>query len=172
MIRKAVPQDIPQVAEIYEEILRQQERGEAQVGWIRGVYPTEQTAREALAAGELFVDEDVGRIKGAAKINREQEPCYAQGNWTYAATDREVMVLHTLVVSPRAAGKGCGSRFVAFYERYAREQGCRALRMDTNEINATARRLYHKLGFQEVGIVPCDFNGIPGIHLVLLEKPL
>lgn len=172
MIRKAVSRDIPWVAEIYEEILDQQERGEAKIGWVRGVYPTAQTAQEALDAGELFVDEEKGRILAAAKINQKQEECYAGGDWACPAAEGEVMVLHTLVVSPRAAGRGCGTRFVGFYEQYARERGCRALRMDTNEINAVARRLYGKLGFHEVGIVPCRFNGIPGVRLVLLEKEL
>ena len=35
-----------------------------------------------------------------------------------------------------------------------------------------ARRLYHNLGYQEVSILPCEFNGIPGVNLVCLEKLL
>ena len=27
-----------------------------------------------------------------------------------------------------------------------------------------------KLGYEEIGIIPCDFNGIPGFQMVLLEK--
>ncbi len=61
---------------------------------------------------------------------------------------------------------------MAFYEDYARDHGCRDLRMDTNERNAAARRLYHNLGYQEVSILPCEFNGIPGVNLVCLEKLL
>ncbi|MBR2471294.1 MAG: hypothetical protein IKB55_01285, partial [Clostridia bacterium] len=59
-----------------------------------------------------------------------------------------------------------------FYEQYALSQGCPYLRMDTNEKNIRARAMYKKLGFEEIGIVPCDFNGIPGIGLVLFEKKL
>ncbi len=44
--------------------------------------------------------------------------------------------------------------------------------MDTNAKNAAARRLYQKLGYGEPDIVPCTFNGIPGVQLVLLEKKL
>ena len=54
-IRKGVPRDIPLVAEIYDRILVQEETGQAVIGWVRGVYPTEETARDALEAGELFV---------------------------------------------------------------------------------------------------------------------
>ena len=80
------------------------------------------------------------------------------------------MVLHTLTVSPKAAKQGIGRAFVAFYEEYARENGCTVLRIDTNAKNTVARSFYQKLGFREAGIVPCVFNGIPGVNLVLLEK--
>ncbi|MBQ0005716.1 MAG: GNAT family N-acetyltransferase, partial [Clostridiales bacterium] len=79
-------------------------------------------------------------------------------------------VLHTLVIDPAAARKGYATQFVDFYENYAREQGAPYLRMDTNERNTRARALYRKLGYEEIGIVPCVFNGIEGVQLVLLEK--
>ena len=59
-----------------------------------------------------------------------------------------------------------------FYEKYALEQGCPYLRMDTNVRNAAARRLYARLGYKEIGIVDCEFNGIAGVRLVCLEKSM
>ena len=53
-----------------------------------------------------------------------------------------------------------------------RENGCPYLRMDTNARNKTARKLYAGLGYWEAGIMPCVFNGIPGVQLVCLEKKL
>lgn len=50
--------------------------------------------------------------------------------------------------------------------------GCPYLRMDTNARNKTARKLYAGLGYWEAGIMPCVFNGIPGVQLVCLEKKL
>ncbi len=84
--------------------------------------------------------------------------------------DNRVCVLHTLVISPTAAGKGYGRAFLAFYEKYAEDNGCTELRLDTNAKNAVARLMYKKHGYTEIGIVPTDFNGISGIDLVLLEK--
>lgn len=57
-----------------------------------------------------------------------------------------------------------------FYEDTAKALGCTVLRMDTNEKNAAARRLYARLGYREADIVPCAFNSIPNVRLVLLEK--
>lgn len=172
MIRKAEERDIPAVAAIYDKLHAEEEAGRATIGWIRGVYPTEDTAAQALRRGDLFVQEDARCIVGAAIINQTQVDAYYGGPWQYEAEDSEVMVLHTLVIDPDTAGKGYGKQFVAFYEDYARENGCRALRMDTNSRNARARAMYRKLGYREAGVVPCVFNGIEGVGLVLLEKKL
>lgn len=171
MFRAAAAGDIPAVASIYEEIVALEASG-GRTGWLPGVYPTGDTAAAALGRGELFVYEEEGAVLAAGILNQTQVDVYAQGDWRYPAPPQEVMVLHTLVVSPRAAGRGLGSRFVGFYEDYARAHGCTVARLDTNALNAPARSLYGKLGYREAGVVLCDFNGIPGVRLVLLEKRL
>ena len=167
-IRKAKTEDINYIEKIYNDILDMPNK----TGWVKGVYPTKETAQKALEDGELFVMESDGQIAAAAKINKKQEKEYALVNWQFEAADNEVMVLHTLVVSPSVKGKGCGTQFVDFYENYARENGCKVLRMYTNVNNSAARALYKKLGFIESGVVGCVFNGIDGINLVCMEKKL
>jgi len=172
MIRKADENDIKSVALIYEKIIDAEEKGKVSIGWQRNVYPTERTAIEAFEKDELFVLEDKDVVVAAAKINREQVPEYADCTWEFNAPDDEVMVLHTLVVDPDKSGYGYGTKFVDYYEKYALKNCCRYLRMDTNEKNLNARKLYKKLGYKEPGIVPCVFNGIEGVRLVCLEKKL
>lgn len=169
-IRKANIKDIPAIANIYDEICDAQDEGKLAVSWVRGVYPTEDTAMVALKRNELFVIEEDGKIIGTGIINKKQMDAYNSVDWKFPAKDQEVMVLHTLAISPKVGRKGYGSAFVRYYEEYARENGCYYLRMDTNAINKTARALYKKLGYEEIGMVPCDFNGIAGFHMVLLEK--
>ena len=171
-VRKASKRDLPCIAAIYERIHDEEESGAVAIGWIRSVYPTAQTAADALQRDDLFVLADGGRVVAAAIINQCQVPVYAQAAWKHAAPDSAVMVLHTLVVDPLEKGKGYGRAFVAFYEAYARDSRCTELRMDTNAINVSARRLYRHLGYEEVGEVPCVFNGIPHVSLVCLEKQL
>ena len=169
--RKAASVDIPFIAEIYEEIHTEEEAGRVTIGWERGVYPTKATAEAALERDDLFVGvDDNGNIFGAAIINQQQVDVYEGAAWIYPAKDEEVMVLHTLVISPRYAGKGYGEAFAKFYEDYARDNNCPVLRIDTNERNTRARSMYAKLGYRESDMVPCQFNGIDGVHLVLLEK--
>lgn len=173
MFRKATEADVPAIAKIYTHIHAEEAKGSIHTGWLPEVYPVPSTAEAAVERGDMFVYEDEGgSVCAAAIINRTQVDSYAMGHWRYPAPDNEVMVLHTLVVEPAAGGHGIGPRFVRFYEQYAHEHGCPYLRIDTNAVNSRARAMYKKLGFEEIGIVPCTFNGIPNVRLVLLEKCL
>lgn len=172
IIRKAEARDIDAIEKIYNEILLKEERGQVTTGWERGIYPKRETAEAALKRNDIFVMEDEGAIVGSGIINKEQVDVYEKAKWKYKAEDSEVMVLHTLVIDPNKSGKGYGKRFVDFYEDFARENGCKYLRMDTNEKNKAARSLYTKLGFNEIDCLPCIFNGLEGVKLILFEKKL
>ena len=172
MIRYATEKDIPAIAAIYDRIHGAEEAGLLTTGWLRGVYPTEATAREALKAGELFVLQDGWAVVAAARINRRQVDVYARVNWRYPAPDDQVMVLHTLTVDPLKSGQGYGRQFIEFYEIFALLYGCPVLRIDTNAKNTAARAMYAKHGYTESGVVPTVFNGIPGVMLVCMEKGL
>ena len=171
-IREATKNDIDSIEKIYENIHNEEENGLTTIGWIRNIYPTRKTAEDALTRKDLFVIEDEGKIIAAAVINQIQVDEYKYAPWKHSAKENEIMVLHCLVVDPYQKGKGYGKAFVPFYENYAKEHGCIALRMDTNVRNTTARNLYQKLGYEEIGIVKCVFNGIPNVQLVCLEKYL
>lgn len=171
-IRRGRLEDVSDIALLYEEIHDAEESGKAKIGWIRGVYPTENTARKALERDDLFVMLDGGKLVGAAVINKIQVDVYKNANWTVAADEKDVCVLHTLCILPSASGGGLGRFFVLYYEDYAKRNGCKALRIDTNEKNERARKFYAKMGYKEVDILPCDFNGIKDARLVLLEKAI
>ena len=172
IIRKARWEDLDRTERLYNEIHDAEAAGQLTTGWLRDVCRVRETAERALRRDDLFLLEDAQDLLGAAIINQLQVDVYADAPWAHAAADREVCVLHTLVISPRAAKKGYGTQFVRFYEDYARGHGCPELRMDTNARNLAARRLYAGLGYREIAIVPTVFNGIPGVDLVLLEKHL
>ena len=99
MIRKANKNDIKAIAEIYEDIHSEEEAGRLTIGWERGVYPTEQTAANSIANGDMFVCEHDGHVVAAAKITKEQVDVYYGAPWEFPTEDDQVMVIHTLVVS-------------------------------------------------------------------------
>ena len=170
MIRIANLSDLDRIEEIYNEIHTEIEAGRAVIGWIRGVYPARDIAENSIRLREMYVLEDQGKIVACGRINRYQGPEYRDALWSFDADDDSVLVLHTLVVSPKEKGKGYGKRFAAFYEDMARRMGCTALRIDTNALNVPARALYKKLGYTEACIIPTSFNGIENVMLVCLDK--
>lgn len=170
--RKAAASDLDAVTAIYDKIHAQEDAGSVTIGWVTGVYPTRLDAELAFGRNDLYVCETEGRVAASGILNQKQVDVYAEGRWAYEAEESAVFVLHTLTVDPALSGRGIGRAFARFYEDTARKLGCTVLRMDTNEKNTAARRLYAKLGYREADIVPCAFNSIPNVRLVLLEKQL
>jgi len=169
---KATSADIDRIVEIYDAVLSECEAGRCPVGWERGVYPERKDAEAALARDDLYVAKQGGVIISTGIINQMQLDVYAETDWEYEADDSEVMVLHTLATDPAYSGSGAGTAIARYYEDYAREHGCKVLRIDTQAQNNIAREFYKRLGYREAGILPCMFNGIQGVNLVMLEKKL
>lgn len=173
MIRPARQSDLEAAARIYEEILDEEDRRPVScTNWQRGVYPTLETARAALEAGTLWIGEEAGEIWGCVNLNGVQLPEYANIPWKIPARPEEVMVIHTLVVSPRFAGRGKAREMVAFCEEEARRRGRRAIRLDTYEGNAPANAMYPKLGYSFAGATEFFFQEFIRETLNCYEKAL
>jgi GNAT superfamily N-acetyltransferase len=104
---------------------------------------------DELARGErtLLVAEDAQGIAGTVQLITnlpENQPHRAD--------------VAKLLVHRRARGAGIGQRLMEAVEDAAREQGRRVLVLDT--ASGTAERLYQRLGWQRVGVVP-DYALMP-----------
>ena len=172
MIRKATWDDLDAIERLYDEMHDAKDAGLIITNWKRGIYPSRATAEAALARDDLFVMEENSRIIGSGIINQAQLGIYAGAAWKHKVPDKQVCVLHTLMISPAEQRKGHAREFLRFYEEYALEHGCSELRIDTSKINTPARAMYRKHGFEEVGIATSELNDIPGVTLVMLEKHL
>ena len=98
-IRSATINDIPDIVRIYDGLISLEEIGSGKTGWIRGIYPTIDTAYDALKENSLFVGFENETIVGSAIINKIQPDIYKNANWITSASDNEVMVLHTLSIN-------------------------------------------------------------------------
>lgn len=173
MIRPACSADLPAIAQIYEEILDQEDqRPVSYTNWQRGKYPTLDTARKALEAGTLFVGEENGTIFAAVNLNGIQLPEYDRIPWQFEARSEQVMVIHTLVISPRFSGRGKAREMVTFCEEEGRRQGKTVIRLDTYEGNHPANAMYPKLGYRFAGHARFLFQGFLDEVLNCYEKQL
>ena len=157
MIRPACSADLPAIAQIYEEILDQEDqRPVSYTNWQRG----------------KFVGEENGTIFAAVNLNGIQLPEYDRIPWQFEARSEQVMVIHTLVISPRFSGRGKAREMVAFCEEEGRRQGKTVMRLDTYEGNHPANAMYPKLGYRFAGHARFLFQGFLDEVLNCYEKQL
>lgn len=171
-IRKATAADLDGVEQIYQDVLEDQASNINYTNWQKGAYPTRADGEKALAEGTLYVQFDGGMMVGCAIFNHEQLPEYANIRWKYPADGDQVMTIHTMCVSPHAAGKGYAQALVTYGEELGRSLGCTVMRFDTYEGNFPARNLYAKLGYHSPGATEFFFHGFIHEVLVLFEKKL
>jgi GNAT superfamily N-acetyltransferase len=102
-----------------------------------------QKVADGIARGErtLIVAEDAEGIGGTVQLITDMPE-----NQPHRAD------VAKLLVHRRARGAGIGRRLMEAVEDAAREQGRRVLVLDT--ASDTAERLYERLGWQRVGVVP------------------
>ena len=77
-----------------------------------------------------------------------------------------------LRVAPDARRLGVGSALLDAVERRAMERGARSLRVETQDINVPACRLYHRHGFRLERITPGAYPELPNEVQLLWRKPL
>ncbi|MCQ2507703.1 MAG: GNAT family N-acetyltransferase [Dorea sp.] len=172
IIRKAETRDIDGVSAIYENIHTEVEAGRIINGWIRGLYPTRDTVTAGVERGDFFVLEADGEVVASCILNHVQDEAYQDADWIYDAREDEVLVMHTLVVEPAKSGKGYAKSFLTFYEEYARELGCKVLRLDTLAMNKIAKGLYTGRGYRIAGYVTSNFYTIGLVGMICFEKKL
>lgn len=160
MIRKAVLQDIDQIENSYTELLLYEKDHVAYTVWKLGVYPTQQTALQALQEDTLYVMEENGEICASIIVNNIQPDEYKKINWKYQVKNHEVLVIHLLCVRPSCAGRGIGKAMVQFVINKAKQENYQAVRLDTGLQNKPAIALYTKLGFELAGTTSMSIGGI------------
>jgi ribosomal protein S18 acetylase RimI-like enzyme len=96
--------------------------------------------------GRIFVADRDGEIAGFACVLAVYDP----GDITEAAGGHAFIT--DLVVIPAERRQGVGMMLLREAENFAREHGAREVRLNVLAANGTARSLYGKAGFRELGI--------------------
>ena len=159
MIRKAKQEDIDAVEKSYTEHLLHEKENGAYTVWKLGVYPTRNTAENALSDGALYVLEEADEICASMILNQTVPAEYGSIQWKCRANPTGVLVLHLLCVRPSKAGRGIGKKMVLFAIEEAKRRNCEAVRLDTGKQNIPAVSLYTKLGFGLAGTASMSIGG-------------
>lgn len=81
--------------------------------------------------------------------------------------DTEVAEVKSMYVAPLHRGRGIARRLLAELEAAARDQGCRAVRLDSSRYLTEAVGLYRAAGYEEIA----DYNGNRSAD-IWFERPL
>lgn len=154
MIQKAVMKDADLIEDAYNEHFQYEQEHTAFTVFKKGVYPTKEVAERAIHAGTLFVYEENGMIGGSMIVDKIQPIEYAAIPWKRSFSENEVVVIHLLMVRPSMSGKGIATSLINHAAALAKENNCKALRLDTGSQNIPAVSLYQKNGFEIVASAP------------------
>lgn len=168
MIRKANFNDLDKIEALFDEVT-ENEAKKGNCGWKKGVYPTRTTAEDALKRDDLFIGVIDDEVVSCCALNQLQAEEYKNISWKTKAEEREILVVHTLCVSPRFLGKGLAKELLSFAESYGKNLSCKVIRLDTFEGNSPAFSLYKNCGFELMGKTAMQEIGK---NFLCLEKPL
>lgn len=145
MIRLAQQQELPRLLKIYEQAKLYMRQTGNPTQWADG-YPGRERLLEDMAAGQLYVIEENGRLCACFLLAPGPDPTYARiidGTW---GCDAPYGVLHR--VASDGTLRGVLKQCVAFAARRFSH-----LRIDTHRDNAPMQRALAREGFVYRGII-------------------
>ena len=171
-IRRAAPEDFAAVRAFYHSLIDAVQGRAHTVGWQKDVYPAPDFLQASLAAGELFIALEGGRIAGAMVANHEANESYPRSVWQIEAAPSELLVIHALGVHPDFERRGYGRALVNRAVELARAAGLKALRLDVLAGNTAAERLYESCGFCRRVTLPMYYEDTGWTDFILYELVL
>lgn len=154
VIEKAAVGDLSALGRLFDELCDYLAATENFPGWEKGRYPVLAVAEEAFAADSLYVARRNGQIVGTVTLNHLEPPAYGDAAWQIRDA---AAVVHTLAVHPDYLHHGVGRALMEYAVNWAREQGSRAIHLDTYEKNTPAKRLYESLAFRFCGKIDLGY---------------
>lgn len=145
--RKATPNDIEEICRIVHAAVNAMERNHI-FQW-NDLYPTKEDFQEDVDKSQLYVGLVNGQIAVVYTLNQKCEKEYENGKWKYK--DEPFYIVHRLCVNPAFQNKGIAKSTLLYIEKQLIEMGIHVIRLDVFSNNPFALRLYHSLGYSEVG---------------------
>lgn len=171
----ACKEDFPAVQAFYWDVtdsIRQNNKTHANLGWEKGVYPSDAFLQSSIEASQLYLLKDGGTLCACAVLNSACNEGYAGCPWSTSCAPDQLLIPHALAVHPSMQGKGIGKALVEQILTLARAQGKRAVRLDVLGAYPPARHLYLSCGFQFVAARKLFYEDTGWTEYLMFERNL
>lgn len=158
MIIKAEKHHIQEVSNLYDVLNDYLAATINYPGWTKHVYPSIDTAREAIENETLYINLWNDKITGTIILNHEPEQGYQQANWNCDFPYEKIIVIHTLAIHPEYLNKGIASKLIDYAIEESKKNDMKALRLDVTDKNLPAIHLYEKHGFQYIDTIDLGYG--------------
>ena len=151
--QKASETDFHSIQKFYWDVIddiRRNNVNHENLGWEKGVYPSDDFIQSSLVKGELSTLTEGDALCACVILNSEHNEGYDSCTWGIVCDPGEVLTPHALAVAPERQGKGIGKIVVENILNIARAEHKRAVRLDVLGACKAAERLYTSCGFQFV----------------------
>lgn len=171
--RKATVEDMDAVMDFYTNMIDEMVGTEFDILWKHDEHPSHAFLRESVERGYMWlgIAED-GMIATALVIDHTRAPGYENVNWCVDAPLEQVGIVHSVATRPAYHGKGFASRLFKTAIEASRDEGLRALQLDTFVDNVRSHGLYDKLGFVNHGAWPIFYDDLGTVKLDMFEYVL
>lgn len=169
-VRKATIDDTEKVLDFYHAMIDEMQGTNFDILWKRDQHPSDDFLRESIERGYLILGTVAdGNIASALVIDRNAAPGYEKAPWRLLASEDEIGIVHSVATRPMYHGRGFATQLMQESIQIARNDGLRALRLDTFIDNVRSHGLYAKLGFINHGTWPVYYDDLGTIGLDLFE---
>lgn len=144
IIRKATIEDLGKIAELFGEYGHYENDLDRNVK-ASSINEIKKSERNYFELGTIyFIIEEKGGILGCLNVNIDKRG------------KEKVGVLHTLIITKEARGKGYGSKIVKYAFDYFKKKGCRRAKTFVHFANKNAQKFWKGKGFE----LEHGYNGV------------
>lgn len=166
----AETKDIAETMKLYKKVVDVVNKSSIKLGWNTDVYPDEVFVTTSIAASEMFIIRDNGKIIAAAVVNESVNDEYSQVDWDIKDEDAKIATIHALATDPEYRGHSVSDMFLLNIENYCREKGYRAIHLDVIDTNIPGYKLYMRNGYREVDCIDMYYEVVGHRKFAMMEK--
>ncbi len=126
----------------------------------KGGFPSDNMVLSAIREHNQFIGIEDDRIVAAYILSHNCDKVYHTVQWQIEATEKEVMILHALRVSPQYGGRGFSKKLMEYAIETAKLRKQKAIRLDVLEGNFIPEKMYASYGFKYIDTVQIFYEDI------------